>query len=143
MSTLGDVADGKVQTRARLDFALQVPAFLRVKFFAQPEAITVQEDDLRRGYVDIPANTYLQVLTNIRDGYVVHVKDRVDVVHKIVVRGENRNVEIDAEAGGAVLRQSSQTPESKLALGYRFFLTPGLSPGNYPWPLTLSAATQY
>ena len=43
--------------RARLDFALQVPAFLRVKFFAQPEAITVQEDDLRRGYVDIPANT--------------------------------------------------------------------------------------
>lgn len=143
MSTFGEEANGSMQARARLDFAVKIPAFLRVKFFAQPEEITIQEDDLKRGYIDIPANTQLQVLTNIRDGFIVNVRARFDVVQKILVRGGGNNVEIDAEAGGAMLRQSSRAPESKLALGYRFFLTPGLSPGNYPWPVTISAASQY
>jgi hypothetical protein len=143
MSTVGDESNGKMQAKANVDFALKIPAFLRVKFFAQPEAITIQEDDVKRGYIDIPSNTQLQVLTNIRDGFLVHVRARFDVIQKVLVTGGSNNLEINAEAGSAMLRQSSRAADSKLALGYRFFLTPGLRPGNYPWPVTVSAASHY
>ena len=126
---------------ASLDFAIRVPTFLRVSDIAAPRTLTIADADVARGYVDVPASTQMRVATNRRDGYLVTIEGRFEVVRSVRIVGMNRDVELDAQTRVASLRVPARASETRLDLGYRFVLAPNARPGNYPWPIALSAGS--
>ena len=142
-STLGADKNGKTQAGASLDFMVKIPSVLRVNYLAQPNSLTIDENDVARGYVDVAPETHIEVFTNNKDGFLVTFRGRFDVVRKVLVRGLAHLVEIDAVDTGATVRHRSPAPDSTLKLGYRFILASGAKPGTYPWPMAISAGTQY
>ena len=129
----------EVSAAASLDFAIRIPTFLRVSDVATPLTLTIGDADVARGYVDVPASTQMRVATNRRDGTLVSIAGRFEVVRSVRIVGMNRDFELDAETRVASVRVPAHASETLLDLGYRFVLAPETRPGNYPWPIALSA----
>ena len=142
-SAMGTGENGRTQASASLDFQVKIPSVLRVKFLTQPSSLTIDETDVARGYVDIRPEKRMEIFTNNRDGFLVTLRGRFDVVRKVLIHGLSNVVEIDAVDAGATVQHRSRMADSSLALGYRFFLSPAAKPGTYPWPMAISAGTQY
>ena len=131
----------EANTAASLDFAIRIPTFLRVSDVAAPRTLTIADADVARGYVDVPASTQMRVATNRRDGYLVTIAGRFEVVRSVRIVGMNHDFEIDAQTSVASVRVPARTSETRLDLGFRFVLGPDARPGNYPWPVALSAGS--
>jgi hypothetical protein len=142
-SAMGTEKNGRTQASASLDFMVKIPSVLRVNYLMQPHSLTIDENDVERGYVDVPPETHIEVFTNNKDGFLVTFRGRFDIVRKVLIRGLAHLVEIDAMDAGATVRHRSRAPDGKLELGYRFILASGTKPGTYPWPMAISAGTQY
>ena len=128
-------------TAASLDFAIRIPTFLRVSDVAATRVLTIADADMARGYVDVPASTQMRIATNRRDGYLVTIEGRFEVVRSVRIVGMNGDFEIDAQTRVASVRVPARASETRFELGYRFVLARDARPGNYPWPITLSAGS--
>ena len=136
-SSLSDTGTGA----ASLDFAIRIPTFFRVSAVAATRVLTIADADVARGYVDVPASTQMRIATNWRDGYLVTIVGRFEVVRSVRIVGMNSDFEIDAQTRVASVRVPARASETPLDLGYRFVLAPDARPGNYPWPIALSAGS--
>ena len=56
----------------------------------------------------------------------------------VQVTGLGSQVELGAEGGAVVHRAVGREPVT-LQVGYRFVLAADAQPGNYPWPIVVSA----
>ena len=119
-----------------LDFRIVIPPVLRVQVLHQPETIEVTRQDVERGYVDISSGSLLKVTANI--GWQVSFATHGEVALSARVRGLSREVLVGPE-GSTVTGLRPMRQATLFDLSYRFDLAPGVSPGTYPWPVTVSA----
>lgn len=107
-----------------------------LKVLAQPSAVVVTEDDIARGYVDIPTPAQVAIHSNSPHGYLLEFASEGDFMRQITVRGMANDVQL-SPAGGAIV-QGAGANRITLALGFRFLLSKSAQQGTYPWPMRLS-----
>ena len=129
------VAGGR---QASLLVNVTVVAVARLQVLEQPPMLTIAPEDIRRGYVDVIDATALAVRSNSLSGFVLTIHPLAEIFKAMRVRWEGHDVEFGSEGGSTVHRQPGPCTAA-VRLSYRFLLRPELPPGDYPWPLALSA----
>jgi hypothetical protein len=107
--------------------------------YQSPELV-ITAADIARGYVDVPRATRLQVRTNSANGYLLVFESTQPLFTEVQVSGAGEQVSI-ASGNGWVLEPFTATTVS-MVLSYRFSLAPGVRPGSYAWPLSVTAQTR-
>lgn len=111
---------------------------VQLRVISQNSQLRVTQDDISRGYVDVPTATHIDVKSNTRDGYVLAFDNLAVEIKAVQISGLDGAVEIGSEGGTVVQRQRGHQAAA-LKLGYRFIFANDMRPGDYPWPVTVSA----
>jgi len=120
--------------RARIDVACSEALQVDLQF--QEASLAVSEDDLARGYVDVPSGSRFCVRGKPGESYLVEIQPSAAMFDTAFVTGLGPTMEVSPDAGGVTPLVSAAVP-TEHALGYRFLLRPGTQAGVYPWPLNL------
>ena len=75
--------------------------------------------------------------SNSPNGYALEVLTVAPVLSSMIVEGLNSDVALGWE-GGTIVQRWQKPQAVNLSLKFRFELAPGLSAGNYPWPVRLA-----
>jgi hypothetical protein len=113
----------------------QVVARAVVEIDAIPH-VSVTSTDIARGFVDVAHPIRFRVRTNSRAGYLLQVAKTNDAFHSLELEFGNTSVNVMHE--GWVTRPRVEGADVVTAR-LRVRLREGLSPGNYPMPLSISA----
>jgi hypothetical protein len=128
------------QTSPPASFAVNVVVlpYARYDVPRQAKTLTITQADVKRGYVDVSGATHLHVQSNVRGDVFLNFHLVAAVFDKVKITGLIGTVELGSTGG--TMRQPNVMPQMELYLSYRFFLVPGVRPGDHPWPLALSVS---
>ena len=132
----GDAVAG--EKRAVFAVTTNVVAVTKVSTREQVPVLTITPADIQRGYVDAPDATLLDVTSNSRTGYLLDFYAPASVFRAIRVKWGGTEAEIGSD-GGTVAQRNPVPGKTTMRLSYRFLLAEGLLPGDYSWPLMVSA----
>lgn len=105
---------------------------------AQPTSFAISEADVLRGYVDLPGASRIRVKTNSSGGYLLSLEIESECVTGVVLNGAGDPIQVTG--GGGLVPRPYPGPAAVVSdLGYRFLLAADAKPGDYPWPVALSA----
>ena len=114
--------------------SLQVPVRLSMQTLGEPASITLTDDDLARGYVDVAARYH--VSHNDRRGYVLQIVHLGGMAREVRISGLGGTLVV---AGDAVeVHRDGQSFEQDVALEFRLVLEPAAQAGRYDWPVALN-----
>lgn len=106
----------------------------------QEKGIRITEEDVRRGIVEVPFGTILQVKTNTRSGYgLIFEGGSIDLFKEVQVRSQGKTVTL-SENGGLVHQPGSMGKMGVIDISYVFHLREGIQPGAYPFPFRVMAS---
>ena len=125
------------QTHAPLLVTTTVAPVANLELLSQPAIISISALDIEHGYVDIAAPSSVRVQSNSPRGYELDFAPLSPLFRALSIRGLQQNVTLGGE-GGTVVQRWQHGQAVSLALSWRFYLTPGLAPGEYAWPLHMS-----
>jgi hypothetical protein len=128
------------QASSAMPVSVTVIASAKIHSDYQVKQLKVTEDDVSRGYVDIPVASRFSVSTNSRVGYLLEFHPVSHLFESVEVSGLGSPVQLGAD-GGVIVQRGPLPPSLTHVLGFRFFLSPNTVAGNYPWPLLLSIHT--
>lgn len=133
------VEDSAAGNKETLFVSANVLPKLSQTTFRQPTGLTITQQDISTGYIDIEAGTELHVTSNDPNGYFLNFYFEGPVIQATDVNVNGRTVLVQAGAG--LIHQpfpgiSGETVE----ITYRLYLSPETNPGSYPWPLTVVAS---
>jgi len=106
--------------------------------FDAPPVITIAEEDLSRGYVDLTEDAVLSFQTNSPSGFVVVGAISDPAFTRADVSGLGGELQITAAGGFSVLPFTGTSRETR-KLAVRLFLANGTAPGERAFPVRLSA----
>jgi hypothetical protein len=115
-----------------------VIAHAKLNVLSQTPQLTITAANIERGYVDVPAASDIEVRSNSREGFALVFDTMPNLFESVQITGLGAPVELGMEGGTVVQRRYTQQPVS-IRLGYRFILFKEVQPGNYAWPIALSA----
>ena len=123
------------------DFSVSVivRAVANIEIQSAPSGLDISAADLRRGYVDVMQPTQFTVRSNSPNGFALEVLTVAPVLSSMIVEGLNSDLALGAE-GGTIVQRWQKPQAVNLSLKFRFALAPGLTAGNYPWPVRLRCA---
>lgn len=124
---------------ASLAVSVVVPPRAILSVESEPSTLLVTEEDVARGYVEVPKASRVQVRTNTPGGWLAELQVREGPYRSIEVTGLGAPAQVNANGGWIAQPYPGTTRPVSLELGYRFLLAPDARPGVYPWPVALSA----
>ena len=133
---------GSASTRLMVTATILKHAHLKI--ISQMAAVKITQDDIQRGYADVPTGSRLEIHSNSPDGYVLEFESQSDFVRETQVRGLGNTVQLGAQGG--VVSQSQLgggLTRVTVELGFRFLLSENAQPGTYAWPLHVSVMPIY
>lgn len=112
-----------------------VLARTNVQVASAPARLQVSPRDVARGFVDAEHPVTLSVHSNVASGVMLDFLCAGGVaVRALVARNEG-----GAPSGSPLLLPWQRHPH-QVVVRVRFLLSPDATPGDYPWPLRVSAA---
>jgi hypothetical protein len=105
----------------------------------QESGVTISEEDLRKGYVEVRSATILEVKTNNRDGYWLLFEGFNELFKEVWVQERGRTTVLSPN-GGLVHQADSRGNLEIKDLSYKFYLEKNVRPGRYPWPFRVKAS---
>ena len=108
-----------------------------IEFQSAPTGLDISAVDLRRGYIDVPQRTQFTVRSNSPNGFALEVLTVAPMLSSMVVEGLDSDLDLGAD-GGTIVQRWQKPQAVTLSLKFRFALAPGLTAGNYPWPVRLA-----
>jgi hypothetical protein len=138
-AALASSAEGS-QSSTSMPVSVTVIANAKIRNEYQVTQLKVTENDVSRGFVDIPDASRFSVSTNSRVGYLLEFHPVSHLFKSVEVSGLGNPVQLGAD-GGAIVQRGPLPAHLTHVLGFRFFLSQNTLPGNYPWPLLLSIHT--
>ncbi len=108
-----------------------------IELRSAPSGLNISAADLRRGYIDVVQPTQFTVRSNSPNGYALEVLTVAPVLSSMIIEGLNSDLTLGAD-GGTIVQRWQRPQAVNVSLTFRFELVPGLSTGNYPWPLRLA-----
>jgi hypothetical protein len=127
---------GSASATFQVSVTVQARALLTVE--AAPASLLLTETDVRRGYVDLPAASRISVRTNSPTGYLLAFEIAIGPIEDVRLLGLGAETHIGG-AGGWIAQPYSG-PVASAELSYRLVLSKDARPGEYPWPVALSAS---
>ena len=131
--TAADAGD----VRANFVVSAVVPARASLEAVVQPALLSVSEDDVARGYVDVAA--VYRVRNNDPAGYLLRLVPLIGLTSTIEISGLATPVVMRDEV--VEVTQPAALQARDLSLRFRLTLDPGATSGVYPMPLQVSVAT--
>ena len=129
-------AGARAETR-QAQFLVQatVPAHATIVAVEHPTHLSVSEDDLLRGYKEVPAR--YRVESNAPRGWLLRLSPRLGITSHVEVSGLSGALVVHADD---VEVHRPRTSEAEyLDVDYRFVLAPDVEPGTYELPIHVSA----
>ncbi len=122
--------------RAILNVQARVIPMVKQTILHSESSLSITSADIERGYVEVQKGMVLSVKTNAINGYVMDFLTGNNLFNKVSV-SDGDNTYALAGSGGAVhMPYKGLNPIIK-ELSFRFYLSPEVSPGLYPWPVDL------
>jgi hypothetical protein len=136
VSTIAPAVEA-AQARSQIAVTAFVPAQAVGQVVEQMSEITITENDIARGYVDVLAGSQLRVTSNNPAGYVIDFFTRLPIFSSVRVTNANGSADLGPE-GGTIIERGQMGRNLPLSLTYRFNLAASAQPGTYAWPLALN-----
>ena len=127
---------GSASATFQVSVMVQARALLQVE--SEPASLLLTETDVQRGYVDLPAASRISVRTNSPTGYLLTFEIVGGPIEEVQVRGLGAETYISG-MGGWIARPYTGAVTSA-ELSYRLVLSKDARPGEYAWPVMLSAS---
>jgi len=105
----------------------------------QVSRFNVTEEDIRRGFIEIPSATVLQIKTNDKKGYVLLFEGGSELFKEVTVIDKGRTIVLSSSGGFIHQTNSGGNVEVK-DLSYKLLLNENIQPGSYSWPLRVKAS---
>jgi hypothetical protein len=106
---------------------------------APPASITLSEQDIARGYVEVAAPVEVTVQSNVPQGYALVFERQGDQVRQAHVQGPDGALLVGSTGAVATRPPAGQGMwRDRLQLRFRFDLAAGARAGQHPWPLNIS-----
>ena len=103
----------------------------------QPVAVTVTQQDIDRGYVDVPAAVAFRIRSNARNGYSVQFEPVSYPFTRARISWDSQTAVVSAD--GSWLRRAYERGEQLGSLTVRLDVSRQATPGSYVWPLRFDA----
>lgn len=103
----------------------------------QPQDVTVTSDDLRRGYVEVASPFLVNVRTNSRSGYVLHMVNTDPLFASAEISSADFTMHVSSES---IIARPYLPAGDALDLKVRLVLASGAREGRYGFPLAVDAA---
>ena len=135
MATTGN--SGALSASASLNFRIEIPAVMRVTPVTQQERLVISQRHIDQGYVDLDAGTSVKLTNNTRSGYQLTASYNPQLLSRVEVRVANQQL-ASSSGFGSMRVVSGMVVDKLVAIGYRLYLAPGVSAGEYRWPVALA-----
>lgn len=122
---------------APLNVSVQVIARTILKVDSQPSSIEITDDDVARGYVDLPGAIAFHVRSNASAGYSLQFQPLAYPFAKADVSWGNSQATVGAD--GSWLTRSYTPGMVNGTMNVRLTLAPGTQSGSYSWPVAFVA----
>jgi hypothetical protein len=122
-----------------VDFTITIPVVFRMKVQSQAP-LRVTPEDIARGYIQTSVPQEVQVTFNVPRGYALRIDVVVPRFKRVTVSEQSDSRSFGAE--GLTLLEPPTPPATSQASHrflYRFELPADMTPGDYPWPIAVSA----
>ena len=126
---------GSASATLQVSVTVQARALLHVE--SAPAGLLLTESDVQRGYVDLPDASRISVRTNSSTGYLLAFEIAGGPIAEVRVRGLGAETYISSMGGWVAQPYTGAVTSAELS--YRLVLSKNARPGEYPWPVTLSA----
>ncbi|PWF46762.1 hypothetical protein [Massilia glaciei] len=126
------------QNTSTMRVSVSVLPYVQLKVISQVEQLRVTQADIARGYVDVASGSHIAIKSNSRAGYVLAFDNLPDEISSVQISGLEGAVEIGSD-GGSVVQRLAGGAAPPIELSYRFKLASGMQPGEYQWPVNMSA----
>ena len=105
----------------------------------QVSRINVTEGDIKRGFIEIPSGTILQIKTNSRNGYMLYFEGGNELFKEVTVLDKGRTTVLSS--GGGFIHQTNSGGNVEVKdLSYKLLLNENIQPGSYSWPFRVKAS---
>jgi hypothetical protein len=131
----GPITEAAAQARFAVSAHVQAVATLTLA--AQPAALVLTEEDIRRGAVAIREPTVLLLHSNSAQGVALDIGASLKLFTAVRVQGLDGDATLSGEGGTLTHRWAAPMP-LPLSLTFTLYLKPDAKAGTYPWPLALS-----
>lgn len=106
---------------------------------APPASITLSEEDVARGYIEIAAPVEVTVQSNVPQGYALVFERHGEQVRQAHVQGPDGALLVGSTGAVATRPPAGRGMwRDQLQLRFRFDLAAGARAGQHPWPLNIS-----
>ena len=130
----GAIAAG---AKAQLDVRAIVLTVMKVRMVSQPSQITISENDVANGYIDLDDATALLITSNSGTGFMMSMTYAVELISRVSARLTGQ-IAATLEGQGSVAVRAHQVREEPMRVSYRLYLSQAARAGSYPWPVALS-----
>jgi hypothetical protein len=125
--------------KASVQVTATVQPMISQIFVQQENALVITRENVKNGYVDVPAATVLQVRTNSRNGYYLTFELNGQIADEVWIMDGNKTTVLTGGIGS--VHQSSKGFSTHVKkVSYRFLLHPDTQPGLYAWPINVGAS---
>lgn len=128
-------------SKSTIQVSATVVANVSQTLIHQRQSFSVTQENVAKGYVDLPAATVLQVRTNDLNGYMLYFEIIAGIAKEIWIMDNSRTTVLSGGVGFILQAYPGPSGEVK-EISYRIFLVPDTKPGLYAWPLSISASLQ-
>lgn len=127
---------GSAAVTFQVSAIVQARALLNVE--SAPAGLRLTATDVQRGYVDLPAASRISVRTNSPTGYLLAFEIVGGPIAEVQVRGLGAETYISSMGGWIARPYTGGVTSAEIS--YRLVLSKDARPGEYPWPVILSAS---
>ena len=125
--------------KATITVSATVMAKVSQSVIHQVSRINVTEGDIKRGFIEIPSGTILQIKTNSRNGYTLHFEGENELFKEVTVMDKGRATILSSGRGFIHQTNSGGNAEVK-DLSYKLLLNENIQSGSYSWPFRVKAS---
>lgn len=125
--------------KATLTVSATVVARVSQSIIHQESRMNITEEDIRRGFVEIPSGTILHVRTNDRKGYLLYFEGGNEFIKEAWLIDKGRIVVLSSNGGFVHQPYSGSNIEVK-DFSYKLQLKENIQPGAYPFPFRVKAS---
>jgi hypothetical protein len=136
MAFLSASETSAVMKTASLTVSARVLPYLQFNLLSQVSEITITEEDILKGYLDVRSASRLELKTNSTNGYMLAFEGSLWPFKEVQIQGLASPVQI--KPGHALVHQPSVRGKVFMDLSYRFILSETIQAGSYSWPLSIS-----
>ena len=125
------------QSSISIPVSVTVIANAKIQSSFDTKALVITQQDIERGYIDIPLAYKYVIHSNSRAGYILQFDPVGFLFQSVIVSGLGAPVQIGTD-GGSIVQRGSINESVSHELSFRFNLRSDLLAGQYPWPLQIS-----